>query len=179
MIVLDDLSTGSAERLAELVAGAGGVEFVHGSVLDAELVDSLVRRADIVFHLAAAVGVKLIVDSPLDSLRTNIRGTENVLDSAYRHGARVLLASTSEIYGKNPADGLGEDADRILGSPQTSRWSYSEAKAIDESIRRRVRPSRPVGGHRPAVQHGRPRPDRPVRHGRPQLRRARRCATSR
>jgi UDP-glucose 4-epimerase len=133
VVVLDDLSTGSAERLVEL-AGGHGLEFVPGSVLDAELVDSLVRRVDTVFHLAAAVGVKLIVDAPLDSLRTNIRGTENVLDSAHRHGARVLLASTSEIYGKNAADGIGEDADRILGSPQTSRWSYSEAKAVDESM---------------------------------------------
>jgi UDP-glucose 4-epimerase len=133
VVVLDDLSTGSGEALAELVH-EGGVEFVYGSVLDADQVDSLVRRVDTVFHLAAAVGVKLIVDAPLQSLRTNIRGTENVLDSAHRHGARVLLASTSEIYGKNPADALSEDDDRILGSPQTSRWSYSEAKAVDESM---------------------------------------------
>ena len=134
VVVLDDLSTGSAERLAELLAGEPRVEFVPGSVLDAELVDSLVRRVDTVFHLAAAVGVKLIVDAPLHSLRTNIRGTEHVLDSAHRHGVRVLLASTSEIYGKNQADALSEDDDRILGSPQTSRWSYSEAKAVDESM---------------------------------------------
>lgn len=133
VIVLDDLSTGSPAAIAELTRDRR-VEFVPGSVLDAGLVDSLVRRADTVFHLAAAVGVKLIVDNPLQSLRTNIRGTEHVLESASRHGARVLLASTSEIYGKNPADGITEDADRILGSPLTSRWSYSEAKAVDESM---------------------------------------------
>jgi UDP-glucose 4-epimerase len=133
VLVLDDLSTGSGAALAALAADPG-LEFVHGSVLDADLVDSLVRRADTVFHLAAAVGVKLIVEAPMQSLRTNIHGTENVLASAARHGARVLIASTSEIYGKNPADGIPEDADRILGSPLTSRWSYSEAKAVDESM---------------------------------------------
>jgi UDP-glucose 4-epimerase len=132
-VLLDDLSTGSAAALASLV-GRPGLEFVPGSVLDADLVHRLVGGADVVFHLAAAVGVHLIVDSPLESLRTNIHGTENVLDAAHRHGARVLLASTSEIYGKNTADALREDDDRILGSPLKSRWSYSEAKAIDESM---------------------------------------------
>ena len=86
------------------------------------------------FHLAAAVGVKLIVEHPLTSLRTNIHGTENVLDACVTSGATLLLASTSEIYGKNTADGLSEDADRVLGSPLLSRWTYAAAKGIDESF---------------------------------------------
>ncbi|MPZ87965.1 MAG: NAD-dependent epimerase/dehydratase family protein, partial [Nitriliruptorales bacterium] len=133
VIAVDDLSTGRRDNIAHLVED-GAVELVHGSILDRELMDRLISRADTVFHLAAAVGVKLIVDNPLVGLLTNIHGTEQVLDSAWRHGARVLLASTSEIYGKNTADALSENDDRILGSPLKSRWSYSEAKAIDESL---------------------------------------------
>ena len=90
--------------------------------------------ADWVFHLAAAVGAFVIRDRTLNSLRTNIRGTENVVEAAHRSGARLLVASTSEIYGKNTKIGLREDDDRIIGSPLKSRWSYSEAKAIDESL---------------------------------------------
>lgn len=133
VVVLDDLSTGRRANIAHLVE-QGGLEFVQGSILDSRLVERLVARVDTVFHLAAAVGVKLIVDHPLDSLRTNIHGTEIVLDSAHRHGARLLLASTSEVYGKNTADALAEDDDRIIGSPLRSRWSYAEAKAVDESL---------------------------------------------
>jgi UDP-glucose 4-epimerase len=132
VVLLDDLSTGSGDAVAGLVGD--GADLVTGSVLDADLVDSLVAAAGTVFHLAAAVGVRLVVDAPLQSLRTNIHGTENVLAAARRHGVRVLLASTSEIYGKNTADALAEDDDRILGSPLKSRWSYSEAKAIDEAM---------------------------------------------
>jgi UDP-glucose 4-epimerase len=133
VVLLDDLSTGSGPAAAEL-ADRCGVEFVAGSVLDAPLVAALVSTVDTVFHLAAAVGVRLVVDDPLTSLHTNIHGTEHVLAAAHRHGARVLLASTSEIYGKNAGDALAEDADRILGSPLKSRWSYSESKAVDEAM---------------------------------------------
>lgn len=133
VLAVDDLSTGSRSNLA-CVADHGRMGFVWGSILDAVLLDGLVRQVDTVFHLAAAVGVKTIVDDPLGSLRTNLRGTENVLDSALRRGARVLVASTSEVYGHNTADALPEDALRILGSPLTSRWSYAEAKAIDETL---------------------------------------------
>ena len=94
----------------------------------------LAGRADVVVHLAAAVGVKLIVERPLQSLLTNIRGTEIVLDAAAMGGCRVLVASTSEIYGKNATGPLPEDSDRILGSPFVARWSYSEAKAVDEIL---------------------------------------------
>jgi len=116
-----------------LIAGPD-VEFVLGSVLNADLVDHVVSKADVVYHLAAAVGVNLIVEKPLESLMTNIRGTETVVEKAHKYGRRLLLTSTSEIYGKNTSDRLSEDDDRILGSPLKSRWSYSEAKAIDEIL---------------------------------------------
>lgn len=131
-VLLDDFSTGSAAAAGDLVAA--GAELVTGSVLDAALVDEAVAGADTVFHLAAAVGVRLVVELPLEGLRTNIHGTEHVLAAAHRHGARVLLASTSEVYGKNTAAPLAEDADRVLGSPLASRWSYAEAKAVDEAM---------------------------------------------
>lgn len=111
-----------------------GFRLVRGSILDSALVDELVAGVDTVFHLAAAVGAFVIRDRPLDGLLTNIHGTENVVASAHRHGARLLLASTSEIYGKNTKVGLTEEDDRVIGSPLKSRWSYSEAKAIDESL---------------------------------------------
>lgn len=133
VILLDDLSTGRLANIDHL-RHRSGAEFVLGSILDEDLVDSVVARCDTVFHLAAAVGVKLIVERPLESLRTNIRGSEIVLDTVHRHGARILVTSTSEIYGKNDSDSLREDDDRILGSPLKSRWSYSEAKAIDEIL---------------------------------------------
>jgi len=88
----------------------------------------------VIYHLAAAVGVNLIVERPLESLMTNIRGTETVVEKAHKYGKRILVTSTSEIYGKNTSDSLSEDDDRILGSPLKSRWSYSEAKAIDEIL---------------------------------------------
>jgi UDP-glucose 4-epimerase len=133
VVALDDLSTGSRSNLDGLT-GHGRFEFVPGSVLDADRVDALVAQADTVFHLAAAVGVKRVLDDPLGSLRTNLWGTENVLRSALRHGPCVLVASTSEVYGHNTADALHEDSLRILGSPTVSRWTYAEAKAIDEAL---------------------------------------------
>jgi len=133
VIVLDDLSTGSARNLAA-VDDHPRLELHQGSVTDAAAVRRATRGADRIFHLAAAVGVNLIVDSPLSSLRTNIHGTEIVLEAARETGAELLLASTSEVYGKNTADRLDEDADRILGSPLLSRWTYSAAKGIDEAF---------------------------------------------
>jgi UDP-glucose 4-epimerase len=133
VLCLDDLSTGDAGNVADLI-GRPGFELVRGSILDEILVNDLTQQVDTVFHLAAAVGVQLILDRPLDALRTNIHGTEIVLDGAHRHGARVLIASTSEVYGKGPAAALREDADRVVGSPLTTRWSYAEAKALDETF---------------------------------------------
>jgi len=130
---LDDLSTGRPENLQD-VREAPGFRFVQGSILDAGLVGELARGTDWIFHLAAAVGSFVIRDRTLDSLRTNIHGTENVVAAADRCGAVLMAASTSEIYGKNDKIGLREDDDRLIGSPLRSRWSYAEAKAIDESL---------------------------------------------
>ena len=133
VLVLDDLSTGRHSNLAAH-EGNPAVEFVLGSILNEALVDDVVRRTDGTFHLAAAVGVNLIVQRPLESLATNIRGSEVVLEKCHKYGRRVLVASTSEIYGKNTSDALHEEDDRILGSPLKTRWSYSEAKAIEEVL---------------------------------------------
>jgi UDP-glucose 4-epimerase len=131
--VLDDLTTGSQENLSHHTLGEF-IEFVQGSVLDTKLVSELVSKADYIFHLAAAVGVFNIVNKPLESLLTNVRGTENLLFFANECAVPVLITSSSEVYGKNVSDSLKESDDRILGSPLTLRWSYSEAKAIDESL---------------------------------------------
>ena len=133
VIALDNLSTGRYENIEHLLT-RHDFEFVLGSVLNVDLVDDLASRSDVIFHLAAAVGVQLIVEKPLESLATNIRGSEVVFEKAHKYDTRVLVASTSEIYGKNTSDRLHEDDDRILGSPLKSRWSYSEAKAIDEIL---------------------------------------------
>lgn len=133
VIVVDDLSTGRSANI-EPLTGHPDFEFVEGSVLDAPLIDRLAARVDTIFHLAAAVGVQHILDRSLDALRTNIHGTETVLESTARHGTRTLVASTSEVYGKSPAAALHEDDDRVVGSPLTKRWSYAEAKALDETL---------------------------------------------
>ncbi|MDX3451813.1 NAD-dependent epimerase/dehydratase family protein [Streptomyces sp. ME02-8801-2C] len=129
VVVLDDFSTGSAANLARV---ADAVTTVRGSILDEATVERATNHCDIVFHLAAAVGVQTIVNQPLESLRMNLLGTETVLEAARRHGARLLLASSSEVYGKNAKDSLNEDDDRVLGSPLKSRWSYAAAKGLDE-----------------------------------------------
>lgn len=133
VVMLDDLSTGRLTNIVHL-RERSDAEFVLGSILNADLVDDVVSRVDAVFHLAAAVGVNLIVEKPLESLMTNIRGTETVFEKAHKYNKRILVTSTSEIYGKNTSDSLSEEDDRILGSPLRSRWSYSEAKAIDEIL---------------------------------------------
>ena len=134
VVVIDNLSTGQAGEPARRSCDHPRLTFVEGTILDRRAVDKVVRGADRVFHLAAAVGVHLIVDHPLDSLRTNIHGTEVVLDACLAAGSTMLLASTSEIYGKNTADSLPEDSDQILGSPLKSRWTYAAAKGIDEAF---------------------------------------------
>jgi len=133
VIVLDNLSTGRYTNISHLL-DTEKFEFVEGSILDAILVDKLVERVDNVFHLAAAVGVDLIVKKPLESLTTNIKGSEVVLDAALRYRKKILITSTSEIYGKNANGPLKEDDDRILGSPLKTRWGYSTAKAVDEML---------------------------------------------
>jgi UDP-glucose 4-epimerase len=133
VIALDNLSTGRYANIEHLL-GRPDFEFVLGSILNADLVDDLAARSDVIFHLAAAVGVELIVEKPLESIQTNVRGSETVMEKAHKYGTKVLVASTSEIYGKNTSDKLHEEDDRILGSPLKSRWSYSEAKALDEIL---------------------------------------------
>jgi UDP-glucose 4-epimerase len=133
VVALDDVSTGSVSNLINL-KGASKFSFIQGSILDTQILASAMRETDYVFHLAAAVGVFNIVNNPLASLLTNIRGTENVLEAANRSDIPVFLTSSSEVYGKNTSESLKESDDRILGSPVTLRWSYSEAKAIDESL---------------------------------------------
>ena len=133
VVALDNLSTGRMENVRHLQSDPR-FQLVIGSILDDRLVDKFVERCDVVFHLAAAVGVQLIVNHPLESLTTNIRGSEIVLDMACRYHKKVLITSTSEIYGKNTNGPLKEDEDRILGSALKSRWSYATAKAVDEIL---------------------------------------------
>lgn len=133
VVVLDNLATGDERNLAA-VRENPRLSFVYGSVCEVEDVESAMSGVDAVYHLAAAVGVFTILDKTLESLRTNLNGTETMLEAARRHGTPIVVASTSEVYGKNTADGLSEDADRIVGSPLTSRWSYAEAKALDETM---------------------------------------------
>lgn len=129
---LDDLSTGNSKNL-ESAFNDKNFNFVEGNILDRDLVSRLVRDSDYVLHFAAAVGVQKILTDTIDSLRTNIEGSENVMFSAAEAKKPMILASTSEIYGKN-SNALTEESDRILGSPLKVRWTYSEAKAIDEAV---------------------------------------------
>jgi len=133
VLILDDLSTGSVENVAEALA-SGKAELVEGSVCDEEVVDECMEWADACFHLASAVGVKLIVERSVDTLGRSVRGTHVVTEGAHRLGRRLLFASTSEIYGKNASSALTEQSDRVLGPPSIARWSYSTAKAFGEAI---------------------------------------------
>ena len=133
VIALDNLSTGRLRNL-EAVNDNHDINVVHGSVLDELLVDELVNQSDVIVHLAAAVGVKLVIEQPLRSFTTNIRGSEIVIEAAHRYRRKILVASTSEIYGKNGKEPLAEDADRHLGATTVARWAYSTAKAVDEIL---------------------------------------------
>ena len=130
---LDDLSTGRKENLKNL-EGASGFNLVQGNMLDETLIDSLMTKVDGCFHLGAALGVKRILERPYESLVANTQGTEIAVKAAVKYGVKFFLASTSELYGKNPKQPLTEESDRVIGSPQLVRWAYSEAKAIDESV---------------------------------------------
>jgi len=133
VVILDDLSTGNSKNIDHLKSNPNFSMF-EGSILDLKAVEKAVKKVDHVLHFAAAVGVFNIVNKPLNSLTTNLRGTENILEASHRFSKEVLIASSSEIYGKNAGGPLNEESDRIVGSPLKSRWSYSEAKAIDESM---------------------------------------------
>ena len=131
VVVLDNLSTGSEQNISKIQEK---IEIIRGDVLDKQLVTNLISDCDYVVHLAAALGVLNIINKPLQSLKTNIQGTETILEAADKFHKPVLVASTSEIYGKNDKVPLNEEDDRIIGHPIKSRWSYSEAKAVDESL---------------------------------------------
>ncbi len=131
VVILDNLSTGLSDNLSTI---KNKVEFEQGNILDKSLVEKLVSNSDYVVHLAAALGVLNIVNKPLESLKSNLQGTEIVLEAANKYKKPILIASTSEVYGKNDKVPLNEEDDRVIGHPLKSRWAYSEAKAIDESL---------------------------------------------
>jgi UDP-glucose 4-epimerase len=129
--ILDNFSTGSKENIAHL---AGKITTQAGDIRNVDLVEKLTQEADLVLHMAAALGVNTILESPLESMSTNITGSEVVLNAAAKFNKRIIIASTSEIYGKNPKQPLSEGDDRVVGAPQKIRWTYSDAKAIEEAM---------------------------------------------
>jgi UDP-glucose 4-epimerase len=133
VMVIDNLSTGGIANIRHHI-GNPRFRFINETILAAPTVERLVEQADVIFHLAAAVGVKYIVDDPIGTITTNVRGTETVLSLAYRHWKRLVLASTSEVYGKSTGGALKEDGDRVLGPTTINRWAYSASKAIDEHM---------------------------------------------
>jgi len=133
VLILDDFSTGERANVEHLAA-SGSVELVQGSVTEPGLVDELMAQCDVCLHLASAVGVKLVVANPLETLRRIVHGTDVVVSTAARMDKRLLFASTSEVYGKNSDGALHEDSDRVLGSALKSRWSYALAKSYGEAI---------------------------------------------
>ena len=133
LTVLDDLSTGRLENLV-VIKGSNALRFVEGDILNDELVQELASEADMIFHLAAAVGVKLIMDEPSRSILTNINGTENVLRAALKRKTPTFIASTSEVYGKATKFPFSEDDDLTIGATKNLRWSYACAKTLDEFL---------------------------------------------
>ncbi len=131
--VLDNLSTGSAENIRAL-DGRPGFSFTHAALDDGPVLDRLARRADAIVHLAAAVGVHLILDRPTQAIETNVLGSHALLDAARRYGCRTLIASTSEVYGKSKTVPFSEDADLVFGPPNRTRWVYGVTKLLDEFL---------------------------------------------
>ena len=129
--ILDNMSTGSAKNIAHL---QGKIEVHEGDIRDKALVEKLVEHSDIVFHMAAALGVKNIMEHTLESIDRNFNGSEIVLHAATKYNKRLIIASTSEIYGKNPNQPLHEESDRVVGAPQKIRWTYADAKALEEAV---------------------------------------------
>jgi UDP-glucose 4-epimerase len=131
VVALDNLSTGSTANIKHITRN---FEIIDGDIRNAELINETTKDVDLILHMAAALGVKTILESPLESISTNIAGSEVVLKAAAHYKKRILIASTSEIYGKNPKQPLSESDDRVVGSPQKIRWSYSDAKAVEEAM---------------------------------------------
>jgi len=128
---LDNMSTGSQANIAHL---EGKITIHSGDIRDATLVNQLIEESDIVFHMAAALGVKNIMEHTIESIDRNFNGSEVVLNAATKHNKRIIIASTSEIYGKNPNQPLHEESDRVVGAPQKIRWTYADAKALEEAV---------------------------------------------
>ena len=128
--ILDNLSTGSKKNIAHL---EGEIKVFQGDIRNQNLVESLVKDSDLVLHMVAALGVDNILENPIESISTNYHGSEIVLNAATKYNKRILIASTSEIYGKNPKQPLSETDDRVVGTPQKLRWTYSDAKALEEA----------------------------------------------
>jgi UDP-glucose 4-epimerase len=128
--ILDNLSTGSHENIAHI---KGKIEVIQGDIRDKALVESLVDNSELVLHMAAALGVDNILENPIESISTNFYGSEIVLGATLKYDKRILIASTSEIYGKNTKQPLSETDDRVIGTPQKLRWTYSDAKALEEA----------------------------------------------
>jgi UDP-glucose 4-epimerase len=133
VVAIDDLSTGRLENIQHL-RPLPSFQFVRETITNSQVLDRLASEADIIIHLAAAVGVKLIVEDPVHTIRTNIIGTEEVLNTANRYGCKVLIASTSEVYGKGVRVPFTEEDDRLMGSTSHSRWAYAASKAVDEFL---------------------------------------------
>jgi len=128
--ILDNLSTGSKKNIAHL---EGKIKVFQGDIRDQKLVESLVENCDLVLHMAAVLGVDNILENPIESISTNFHGSEVVLTATVKYDKRIVIASTSEIYGKNPKQPLSETDDRVIGTPQKLRWTYSDAKALEEA----------------------------------------------
>ena len=128
--ILDNLSTGSERNIAHL---KGKIQVNQGDIRDKELVEKLTKDSDLILHMAAALGVDNILENPIESISTNFYGSEVVLNTALKFDKRIVIASTSEIYGKNTKSQLSETDDRIVGTPQKLRWTYSDAKALEEA----------------------------------------------
>ena len=128
--ILDNLSTGSKKNIAHL---EGKIKVFQGDIRDQKLVESLVAESDLVLHMAAALGVDNILENPIESISTNFYGSEIVLNASVKYDKRIIIASTSEIYGKNPKQPLSETDDRVIGTPQKLRWTYSDAKSLEEA----------------------------------------------
>ena len=132
-VILDNLSTGQLSNIAHI---HNKVEIHQGDIRDAALVNKLTEQSDLVLHMAAALGVNTILEKTVESVSTNFTGSEVVLQAALKHKKRIIIASTSEIYGKNPEQPLKETSDRVVGAPQKIRWTYADAKALEEAAAR-------------------------------------------
>jgi UDP-glucose 4-epimerase len=129
--ILDNLSTGALKNISHIQSN---IKVINGDIKDKQLVESLVLKSDLVLHMAAAVGVHTILEKPIESISTNFAGSEIVLNACVKYRKKIVIASTSEIYGKNAHQPLSETDDRVMGSPQKLRWSYADSKALEEAM---------------------------------------------